>query len=168
MRPVSAVRVAGILAALLSSACSGTGAPGPADRVVVEKSARRLVLMADGAAIRSYSVALGAEPIGHKQREGDERTPEGLYFVDARNPDSSFHLSLRISYPDAQDRARAEAAGVDPGGLIMIHGLPNGLGWIGPLHRLLDWTDGCIAVTSGEMDEIWESVAIGTPVLIEP
>jgi murein L,D-transpeptidase YafK len=124
--------------------------------------------MSRGTVLRSYSVSLGAVPRGHKQQEGDERTPEGLYSIDAHNPNSSFHLSLQISYPNELDRARAEEAAVDPGGLIMIHGLPNGLGWLGPLHRLFDWTDGCVAVTSAEMDEIWESVAIGTPVRIEP
>ena len=139
-----------------------------ADRVLIEKSARRLTLLVDGEAMRSYSVALGANPKGHKQREGDERTPEGVYSIDARNPNSSFHLSLRISYPNAQDRARAAAAGEDPGGLIMIHGMRNGLGWLGGLHRLIDWTDGCIAVTNREMDEIWDAVPVGTPVDIRP
>ena len=166
--PRTSVRAFAASSAFLLIACSGGEAPGTADQVVIEKAARRLSLLADGALLRSYSVSLGAEPTGHKQQEGDERTPEGRYFIDARNPNSSYHLSLRISYPDGRDRARAAEAGVDPGGLIMIHGLPNGLGWLGPLHRLVDWTDGCVAVTSREMDEIWESVPTGTPVLIEP
>jgi len=138
------------------------------DRVLIEKSARRLVLLQRDRPIRVYTVALGGDPIGHKQREGDERTPEGLYEIDARNPDSAYHLALRISYPNAQDRARAATAGVDPGGMTMIHGIRNGLGWIGGLHRFFDWTDGCIAVTNPEMDEIWDLVQVGTPVEIRP
>ncbi len=154
---------------LVAVACWGQAtAPAPADRVVIEKSARRLTLYSQGRAISSHRVALGGNPVGHKQEEGDQRTPEGLYVVDARNPNSAFHRSLRISYPDDRDRARAAAAGKNPGGLIMIHGIRNGLGWIGRLHRLVDWTDGCIAVTNREMDEIWDSVSVGTPVEIRP
>ena len=100
--------------------------------------------------------------------ENNERTPEGLYSINGRNPNSSFHRSLQISYPDAEDRARAAGAGVDPGGLIMIHGIRNGLGWVGGLHRIIDWTNGCVAVTNAEMDEIWDSVEVGTPVEIRP
>ena len=162
------MRVAAIALAMTLVACSRATPPTEVDSILIEKAARRLTLMHAGSPVRSFSVSLGAQPQGHKEREGDERTPEGRYAIDARNPNSSFHLSLRISYPDAQDRARAAKAGVDPGGLIMIHGLPNGLGWFGPLHRLFDWTDGCIAVTNAEMDQIWQSVALGTPVVIEP
>lgn len=154
------------LCALLAQAHAGV--PARADRVLVEKQARRLTLLANGRPIRSYRVSLGGNPIGPKQREGDERTPEGLYSIRARNPNSVFHLSLQVSYPNAQDRARAAAAGVDPGGQIMIHGIKNGLGWVGGLHRFLDWTDGCIAVTDEEMDEIWQLVPVGTAVEIEP
>lgn len=105
---------------------------------------------------------------GPKRQEGDERTPEGLYRIDWRNPNSVAHLSLHISYPDAEDRARAGAAGVAPGGSIMIHGLPNGWGFLGALHRRLDWTDGCIGVTNAEMREIWALVPDGTPIRIAP
>jgi murein L,D-transpeptidase YafK len=105
---------------------------------------------------------------GYKQREGDGRTPEGRYAIDFKNPRSRFHLALRISYPDASDRDSARRRGVPPGGDIMIHGLPNGLGWLGKYHLWRDWTDGCIAVTNGQIEEIWASVDVGTPVEIRP
>ena len=146
----------------------GMAAPGDrADAVRVDKSDRRLDLMRDGAVIRSYRIALGGAPEGHKAREGDERTPEGAYLIDWRNPQSIAHLSLHISYPNPEDSARAAAAGVDPGGAIMIHGLPNGWGFLGALHLLWDWTDGCIAVTNAEMREIWSLGPDGTPIMIE-
>jgi murein L,D-transpeptidase YafK len=138
-----------------------------ADRIVVEKSARRLFLMRGGAIVAEYFVALGAEPLGDKQQEGDERTPEGLYTIDYKNAESAYHLSLHISYPDGEDRAEAKRLGVSPGGDIMIHGLPNRFGFIGGLHRLMDWTDGCIAVTNDEIEEIWAKVAVGTPIEIK-
>lgn len=126
-----------------------------ADRILVEKSARRLTLLRQGVALAQYQIALGGAPEGHKTREGDQRTPEGIYQLDWRNPNSVAHLSLHVSYPDAADRAAAEAEGVDPGGNIMIHGLPNGWGFLGGLHRRFDWTDGCIGVTNEEMRDIW-------------
>lgn len=146
--------------------------PGPAsdaaraDRVVVEKGARRLRLMKGDRILRDYAVTLGSSPTGNKQQEGDGRTPEGLYRIDLKNPQSAFHLSLRVSYPDDADRAEALARNVPPGGDIMIHGLPNGLGFLGPLHRLLDWTDGCVAVTNHEIEEIWAMTEVGTAVEI--
>ena len=109
-----------------------------------------------------------APEAGHKQREGDERTPEGRYVIDWRNARSVAHLSLHISYPDARDQAAAAQAGVSPGGAVMIHGLPNGWGAIGRWHRLADWTDGCIGVTNAEMREIWARVPDGTPIEIRP
>jgi murein L,D-transpeptidase YafK len=139
-----------------------------ADRVVVDKRARTLTLLRGEAVLKTYRVSLGGAPVGHKRQEGDERTPEGLYRIDARNPRSRMHLSLHISYPDSADVAQARARGVSPGGMIMIHGITNGLGWIGRLHRLADWTDGCVAVTNREMDEIWRAVPIGTPIEIQP
>ncbi len=139
-----------------------------ADRIVIEKSARHLTLYSHGAAIKTYSVALGHHPEGAKQMQGDGRTPEGLYFVDFRKADSAYHRALHLSYPNAQDRAHAAALGADPGGDIMIHGIRNGLAWLGPLHRLRDWTNGCIAVTDAQMDEIWSAVPVGTPVEIRP
>ena len=113
-------------------------------------------------------MALGFSPVGPKQSEGDGRTPEGNYTVDFHKSDSAFHRALHISYPDAADSARAAEAGVAPGGDIMIHGLPNGFSALASAHRLRDWTAGCIAVTDSEMDEIWVSVADGTPIEIRP
>jgi murein L,D-transpeptidase YafK len=125
-----------------------------ADRILVEKSARRLVLLRDGKVLRSYAVALGGSPVGDKLRQGDRRTPVGRYVIDFKNAESAFHLSLRISYPDRDDREEAAARGDDPGGDIMIHGLPNGFTMLSGLHRMMDWTDGCIAVTNAEIEEI--------------
>lgn len=139
-----------------------------ADRVVVEKSARLLHLMKGAAVLKTYRVALGGNPVGHKQREGDQRTPEGEYRIDYRNPRSSFHLALHISYPSPADSERAQRAATPAGGDIMIHGAPNGYGWIGRLHRLRDWTAGCVAVTDREIEEIWNAVPDGTPVLLRP
>ncbi|MEM9796159.1 MAG: L,D-transpeptidase family protein [Pseudomonadota bacterium] len=139
-----------------------------ADAIHVDKSERRLTLLRDGTAIATYDISLGADGDGgHKQQEGDERTPEGSYVIDWRNPNSIAHLSLHISYPNAADIAAAEAAGIDPGGNIMIHGIRNGWGALGGLHRRWDWTDGCIAVTDAEMREIWSLVPNGTPIEIE-
>ncbi len=139
-----------------------------ADKVVVIKSERTLVLLRDGEPLRRYEIRLGARPEGHKEREGDERTPEGRYVLDWRNPDSRFYRSIHISYPSALDRAWARSKGFDPGGDVMIHGEPAG----GPLAALadagFDWTDGCIAVANEQMDEIWEAVPNGTPIEIRP
>lgn len=165
---VSATLVAGVVAWANLPDSPPLPASAVADRVVVDKSARTLALMRGGAVLKTYRVSLGGSPLGHKQQEGDERTPEGLYRLDARNPRSSAHLSLHISYPDSADAARAQARGVSPGGLIMVHGITNGLGWLGRLHRLADWTDGCVAVTNREMDEIWRAVPVGTPIEIRP
>jgi murein L,D-transpeptidase YafK len=139
-----------------------------ADRVVVRKGARTLELYRGSELLRKYSIALGPNPIGHKLQEGDGRTPEGQYVLDYRNPKSSFHKSLHVSYPAPADSAAARSRGVSPGGLIMIHGVRNGLGFVGRFHRLFDWTDGCIAVTDAEIEEIWRTVPDGTPIVIEP
>ncbi len=139
-----------------------------ADRVLVLKKERKLLLIANGKTLKTYGVALGGSPNGPKTREGDHKTPEGMYFLDRRNPKSRFYRSIHVSYPDAKDRARAQQLGVPPGGDIMIHGLPNGYRWVGNAHRLHDWTDGCIAVTDKEMDEIWRAVPDGTPIEIRP
>ena len=136
------------------------------DLVRVEKSQRQLQLIGGGQILRRYSIALGGDPVGHKHRQGDERTPEGRYVLDWRNPNSVAHRSIHISYPNADDKAAATALGVDPGGFIMIHGQPNGFGWLGRLLQMVDWTDGCIAVTNSDMDEIWTTVADGTPIEI--
>ncbi len=142
--------------------------PSKADQVVVTKSARTLILLAQGKVLRTYKVALGGSPIGAKEQEGDHKTPEGHYLLDRRNPKSRFYKSIHVSYPNDQDKKRASERGVSPGGDIMVHGLPNGFGWLGATHRNMDWTDGCIAVTNAEMDEIWELVADGTPIEIRP
>lgn len=141
-----------------------------ADKIVVYKTARSMELLdAQGNVLRRYKIALGGNPQGHKTQEGDEKTPEGLYAISGRNPHSTFHLSLRISYPNAQDTAQAQARGVSPGGDIMIHGMRNWLGWIGSLHLLYDiWTNGCIAVTNDEIEEIWKLVPDGTIIDIRP
>ena len=142
--------------------------PRKADRVLVEKSKRELHLMHEGEAFRTYRVALGTQPRGHKMQQGDNRTPEGEYVLGARNPGSRFYKSIHISYPNAADRASARARGVDPGGAIMIHGVAPEIVDLGPDHRLWDWTNGCIAVTNQEMDEIWAFVDRGTPIEIRP
>lgn len=136
------------------------------DLVRVEKSQRQLQLIGGDKILRSYSIALGGHPVGHKHREGDERTPEGRYVLDWRNPNSVAYKSIHISYPNIDDAAEAKARGVDPGGLIMIHGQPDGFGRLGWLLQMVDWTDGCIAVTNSDMDEIWTMVADGTPIEI--
>ncbi|MEO8591748.1 MAG: L,D-transpeptidase family protein [Candidatus Solibacter sp.] len=132
-----------------------------ADLILVSKTRREMVLLRGEKVLRTYRIALGREPAGAKRQEGDGRTPEGRYTVDWRNPRSKYHLSLHLSYPDAADVARAKAAGVDPGGEIMIHGQKDGV-WVEG-----DWTQGCIAVRDEEMDEIWNLVPDGTPVVIE-
>jgi murein L,D-transpeptidase YafK len=146
----------------------GKGKPGMADKILVEKSVRHLTLIRAGKPLRVYRVSLGTHPIGPKEREGDGKTPEGLYVIDKKLMYSGFHRALHVSYPNAADRARAAVLGVSPGGDIMIHGLKNGLGWLGPLHHFSDWTQGCIAVTNAEIEEIWAMVAEGTPVEIVP
>jgi murein L,D-transpeptidase YafK len=159
------------VALLAASGCEAPSSHAPpprVDAILVEKTARRLSLLSNGVVVRSYVIALGRNPVGPKEREGDDRTPEGAYVIDGRNPDSGYHLALHISYPNAADRARAAKLGADPGGDIMIHGIRNGLGWLGPVHRWLDWTHGCIAVTDAEIDEIASRVPDGTPIEIRP
>lgn len=139
-----------------------------ADRIVIVKSERTMTLLRQGQILKTYKVALGGQPVGAKMRRGDNKTPEGLYTIDSRNPGSHYHLALHISYPNAADRERARKEHMDPGGAIMIHGLPKGYGWIGARHRLADWTLGCVAVTDEEIDEIWAIVPLGTVVEIKP
>ena len=139
-----------------------------ADKVIVIKSKRLLMLMRDGEILKAYTVALGKQPNGHKTNAGDKKTPEGSYILDSRNSGSKFHKSLHISYPNESDILNAQKLGVSPGGDIMIHGLPESLGIIGKVHRIFDWTDGCIAVTNSEIEEIWQLVPDGTPIEIKP
>jgi len=154
-----------VLAASLSQVAV---AADEADQVIVNKSKRELLLLRNGRLLKSYKVALGRNPVGQKERQGDGKTPEGAYIISGRNAGSAYHKSLRISYPNAADRTRAKRMGVNPGGDIMIHGLPNGQGYVGAAHRLIDWTDGCIAVTDREIEEIWRLVPDGAPVHINP
>jgi len=139
-----------------------------ADSILILKKEHLLELLSGGKVIRTYHVALGSGGLAPKEKEGDGRTPEGLYLIDSRNEHSHYYKALHVSYPDVHDRQRAAAAGVSPGGAIMIHGLPNGMGAIGSTHRLYDWTAGCIAVTNAEIDAIWKLVPTGTPVEIRP
>jgi murein L,D-transpeptidase YafK len=139
-----------------------------ADLVEVFKGERRMELKRGGTTIRRYRVALGFSPERHKEREGDGRTPEGSYTVDARNPRSAFHLSLRVSYPDEDDKAHAEALGVAPGGDIYIHGQPNGWRKFLVGHPAKDWSTGCVAVTDAEIRELWSLVPTGVRVVIHP
>jgi murein L,D-transpeptidase YafK len=139
-----------------------------ADSVLILKRDHILELLSGGKVIRTYKVALGQGGLAPKRRQGDARTPEGHYTISARLPASEYHRGLLISYPNAEDRKRAAALGVPPGGDILIHGLPNGQGYIGAAHRLRDWTLGCIAVTDPEIEEIWSLVPVGTPVEIRP
>lgn len=156
-----------VMARVGSGAPPGMAVPAErADEVLIVKSTRALHLLRDGRTIKRYAISLGGSPVGHKVREGDQRTPEGRYEIDWRNPNSVAHLSLHISYPDKKDIAAAKAANVDPGGNIMIHGLLNGWGFLGRLHLFRDWTQGCIAVTDTEIREIWARVPNGTPVTI--
>lgn len=159
---------------LLVLGCLPPAAPaaadiGKADRILVVKSEHRLYLLAGGRPVKTYPVSLGRNPEGPKQAEGDRRTPEGTYFISRRNARSSFYKALQISYPNAEDRARAARLGVSPGGLIMLHGQPNT-----PAGRLAakalgpDWTAGCIALSDRDIDEIWQAVADGTPIEIRP
>jgi murein L,D-transpeptidase YafK len=165
-------RYLALLLLLFCLPCRGdekaSGPPAKADRIVVEKSTRTMTLMRDGIVLKTYKVALSREPVGAKEREGDHKVPEGEYVIDSKNPHSRFHLALHISYPNAVDKERARKLGVRPGGNIEIHGLDSKYAWVGSLQRRVDWTDGCIAVTNSEIEEIWPLVAVGTPVEIRP
>ncbi|HYR23423.1 MAG TPA: L,D-transpeptidase family protein [Chthoniobacterales bacterium] len=138
------------------------------DWILVEKSARKLSIFRDDKRLKSYRVALGRNPVGPKEQEGDMKTPEGVYMIDWRNPESDYHLSLHVSYPSDEDNARATERGVNAGFDIMIHGITNGGGWIGAFHRLHDWTAGCIALTDEEIEELYRVTPDGTPIEIRP
>jgi murein L,D-transpeptidase YafK len=158
---------------LLSTAAAARPAAPPtkpdhADRIVILKSKRILMLFQGEKVLRTYQVAIGTVPIGPKHMHGDHKTPEGNYRIDARNAHSHYHLGLHISYPNAIDRKNARRSAVSPGGDIMIHGLPPSYAYLGALHRQTDWTDGCIAVTDQEIEEIWQLVPVGTVVEIRP
>ncbi len=140
----------------------------PADKVLIEKKERRLTVLSKGEVIKTYKIALGGNPVGPKERQGDKKTPEGTYIIDSRNINSGYHLSLHISYPNEKDKMRAKELGVSPGGDIMIHGIKNGFSWVGASHAEVDWTKGCIAVTDEEMEEIYKFVPNDTIVEIRP
>lgn len=139
-----------------------------ADKVLVLKGERKMFLLKRGAAFRVYEVALGPTAKGHKEQQGDGRTPEGEYILDSRNPNSNFYRAIHISYPNETDRETARSKGVSPGGNILIHGLPRDMSDLGADHALWDWTNGCIAVTNEEMDELWQAIDNGTPIEIRP
>ena len=159
-----------VVTVLVSWIHAGSGAASTrgVDKVLVIKSQRRLMLLKDGEIIKSYEIALGKDPAGRKTHQGDKKTPEGSYVLDRRNPYSKFHRSIHISYPNRADMEHARSCGVSPGGDVMIHGLPRGTERMGDLHTMIDWTNGCIAVSNEQMDEIWQLVAVGTPIEIRP
>jgi murein L,D-transpeptidase YafK len=173
IRPVKITKPAVLglfmLASFSSQALSANDPPLPpsamADKVVVLKSYRKLLLMKGNEVLKTYIVSLG-DPVGPKVRQGDNKTPEGTYVLDRHNANSQYHRSIHISYPNAGDLARARKLGVSPGGELFIHGLPNE--FHGHSEALGDWTEGCIAVSNAEMDEIWRAVADGTPIEIKP
>jgi murein L,D-transpeptidase YafK len=139
-----------------------------ADLVIVSKSESRLYLERAGKRFATFEVAFGGNRRGHKQQEGDERTPEGKYVLDAKNSNSRYYKAIHISYPNSQDRAAAKARGVSAGGQVMIHGQKNGFCWLSPVTQLFDWTDGCIALSNADMETVWQAVDVGTPVKIHP
>ena len=160
-----------LLAAILFAAGLGETSAGDfpvADRVVVEKAERKLHLLKGGVAFRTFDIALGIRPVGDKQEEGDFRTPEGTYILDARNPNSDYFLAIHVSYPDQTDRMEARSKGVNPGGAIMIHGQPNEPTRSEAYYRTQDWTNGCIAVSNSDMIDIWLMTPENTPIEIRP
>lgn len=156
-----------LLAAWIAAAPSHAATP-PIDLVRVDKSERRMQLLHDGAVVATFRIALGDNPVGHKQREGDERTPEGRYMLDWKKADSAYFRAIHISYPNADDTRRARARGVPPGGAIMVHGQPNGWAHLEALTQRRDWTDGCIALRNADMQTLWDSVRVPVPIEIAP
>ena len=138
------------------------------DKVLVNKSLHKMYLVKNDETLREYNISLGGNPFGHKEREGDQRTPEGQYILDYKKSDSAFYKAIHISYPNTQDKMIAKKKGVNPGGAIMIHGQRNGYGWGSLITQFFDWTHGCIAVTNADIDEIWLAVNEGTPIEIFP
>lgn len=157
-----------LLIGLLVSQLALSGEQLLADRVLVDKSERKLYLLRNGTKYREYSITLGPRPRGHKLRAGDERTPEGSYILDFKTEKSDFYRAIHISYPNEQDVKRAAEIGATPGGSIMIHGMPNNATLPPELIQKFNWTDGCIAVTNEDMDEIWSAIQPGTPIDILP
>ena len=168
IRALSVGCAAVLMAAIASPLASADDGMVKADRILVLKSERKLMLMAGDSVVRSMNIALGLMPRGAKEQEGDFKTPEGVYFIEAKNPDSDYFLSLKVSYPNAADWDRARRLGVDPGGQIMIHGLPNDPKFDEASYSNWDWTDGCIAVSNSDMIDIWLMTANNTPIEILP
>ncbi len=139
-----------------------------AQKVLIIKSLRKLYLIRNGIPYREYHIALGKNPVGPKRREHDQKTPEGNYTLDFKKSDSAYYRAIHINYPSKADKVRAKKMGVSPGGAIMIHGQPNWFGWLSPIRQRFDWTAGCIAVSNGDMDEIWQAVDPGTAIEIRP
>jgi len=167
-RDTSTARMSTVTPTISRTPVVGIKSTAIADSIVVEKSKHTLTLYHAGFPVRVYGVALGKEPTGDKVKIGDNRTPEGVYRIDFKNPQSKFHMALHISYPDAAHLQRANSLGVAPGGDIMIHGLPPAYKTVGAAHREFDWTEGCIAVTNEEIEEIWRAVPAGSPIQIKP
>ena len=159
--------LSGILLLSISSAAVASEFP-VADKVVIDKSDRKLQLLKNGEVLRTYKIALGIQPMGDKKKEGDFKTPEGKYMLDMRNPNSDYFLSIHVSYPDSADRQEASQLGVDPGGAIMIHGQPNEPSRSEAYYRTQDWTNGCIAVSNSDMIDIWLMTDENTPIEIRP
>ena len=167
-KPAALIQVLAAAACITVASCSrdagrtGGKSMNEITSVEIHKSERRMILYSGDVAVRGFDVGLGSSPVGHKQERGDGRTPVGTYIIDRQNPNSRFHLSLGISYPNEVDRQVAEILGKDPGDNIFIHGEPNNF----RRRPGRDWTDGCIAVTNREMDYIFRTVKVGTPVQI--
>lgn len=157
-----------ILAGLVFATSLSAATPPAVDLVKVDKSAHTLYLMRQGKVVEKFHIALGGNPVGHKQREGDQRTPEGRYILDFKNANSAFFRSIHVSYPDHADTARARRMGVSPGGAIMIHGQKNGFGKFSAATQRFDWTDGCIALSNADMQKVWDLVQVPTPIEISP
>ena len=162
-----AVLTLGFVLSLLSAPATPNDFP-VAEKIVVEKEKRKLHLLRGGRPFRTFDIALGVAPAGDKEREGDFKTPEGTYLLDARNPDSDYFLSIHISYPNTQDRREAAVKGYDPGGQIMIHGQPNEPTYSAAYYATSDWTNGCIAVSNSDMIDIWLMTPNDTPIEILP
>ena len=137
------------------------------DKLVVEKSARKLKVYSNDELLKTYTISLGFTPKGHKEIEGDGKTPVGTYSINDKNPNSGYHLNLGVSYPNAKDRSYAKTLGKSPGGDIKIHGMKNGFGFVGKFHRFWDWTHGCIAVTDAEIEELFHNVPVGTQIILK-
>jgi len=157
-----------LIATAVMAASSSLGAAEKADHVVIVKSTKTLTLYKGEHVLGTYTVAFGAKPVGPKQQEGDERTPEGHYMLDFKKADSAFHKAIHISYPNPQDIENAHKLGVSPGGAIMVHGQSNHARWPSYIAQLFNWTNGCVALTNEDMDAVWQAVDAGTPIEIKP